>query len=362
MSALAINQWKRLLPDDLLTMQRLLSEPHLGQDVRAGLHFGLAKVLDGQGDHAQAAEHLLRAHGLCLEHHHKHNREYRPADYERFVASVMATFTPEFFARVKGFGLDTELPIFIVGLPRSGTTLVEQILASHSQVFGGGELHYCAQTFQLLPQAMRRNDTPFQCLSDLDQETARLLAQQQVQRLQALDERAGRIVDKMPENYHYLGLIRVLFPRAPLIHCRRDLRDVALSCWMTNFTSINWTSHPDHLASRFEGYRRLMNHWRQVLPGPLLEVDYEEMVEDLEGVARRLIQWCGLKWESACLKFYETRRTVQSASMLQVRQPVYQSSVGRWKEYETWLGELFSRVHALEQSPRTEGEFRANGA
>ena len=130
-------------------------------------------------------------------------------------------------------------------------------------------------------------------------------------------------------------LISVLFPGAVFLHCRRDLRDVALSCWMTDFGSVSWACNPDHIASRFADYRRLMDHWREVLPAPFLNVDYEEMVEDLEGVARRMIEWCGLEWEPQCLRFHETRRTVQTASAVQVRGPIYKTSVGHGKTIET---------------------------
>ena len=133
----------------------------------------------------------------------------------------------------------------------------------------------------------------------------------------------------MPDNYLYLGLLATLFPRAKLIHCRRDLRDVAVSCWMTNFRQIRWASAQEHIASRFHEYQRLMKHWRQVLPVPLLEVDYEDTVADLEGVARRLVAWCGLAWEPACLAFHETRRPVRTASVTQVREPIYRRSVAR---------------------------------
>ncbi len=248
---------------------------------------------------------------------------------------------------MNGSGSETELPVFIFGLPRSGTSLSEQVLASHSHVFGAGELLYCRETFESLPKAMLCNDTPAECLRNLDRKTAGDLAQRHVDRLRALDCEALRMVDKMPDNYLHLGLISILFPRARLIHCRRDLRDVALSCWMTNFAEVPWSSDPDHIASRFEDYRRVMDHWQEVLPVPLLNVDYEEMVEDLEGTARRIVAWCGLEWEPGCLKFHETQRPVRTASAVQVRKPIYKSSVGRWKNYEKSLGDLFARVERL---------------
>ena len=153
----------------------------------------------------------------------------------------------------------------------------------------------------------------------------------------------------MPENYQHLGLIRVLFPQACLIHCRRDPRDVALSCWMTNFSSLPWACDPENIVARFAEYRCLMDHWHKVLPSPPLDVDYEELVEDVEAVARRIVKWCGLEWEPDCLRFYQTQRAVRTANSAQVRRPIYKTSVGRWKNYEKSLGHLFARVEQLAQ-------------
>jgi hypothetical protein len=161
--------------------------------------------------------------------------------------------------------------------------------------------------------------------------------------LEELNADRSRVVDKMPDNYLYLGLLAALFPRAKFIHCRRDLRDVAVSCWMTNFRQIRWANDPDHIVGRFEVYRRMMEHWRRVLSVPVLAVDYEETVADLEGVARQLADWCGLAWEPACLAFHERKRPVRTASVSQVRQPIYQRSVARWKHYEGSLGSLLAR-------------------
>ena len=148
----------------------------------------------------------------------------------------------------------------------------------------------------------------------------------------------------MPDNYMYLGLLATVFPRAVFIHCRRDLRDVALSCWMTDFHSMVWPSDQANIAARFRQYRRLMDHWKTVLPVPIHEVDYEATVSDIEGTARRLVAACGLTWEPACLAFHRTQRPIRTASLIQVRKPVYKSSIGRWKNYETELAELFASL------------------
>jgi tetratricopeptide (TPR) repeat protein len=334
----------KLPEDDRTAMQRLLSAPDLSPGKALALHFGLAQVLDAQGAFAEAAEHLRIANALRQAEWQKRGQSYDGSEHGKFVDDLIATFTPAFFERVHGFGLDSERPVFIVGLPRSGTTLIEQILASHSQVFGAGELRHVRDTFEALPLSMGRAAPPIECLRDLDRATAGLLAQRHLDRLRQLNDTASRVADKMPDNYLHLGLIATLFPRAKLIHCRRDLRDVAVSCWMTNFRQIRWAFDQENIASRFREYRRLMDHWRSVLPVSLLEVDYEETVTDLEGVARRLVAWCGLDWEPACLAFHETRRPIRTASVNQVRQPIYQRSVARWRHYEKALEEVFAKI------------------
>ena len=150
----------------------------------------------------------------------------------------------------------------------------------------------------------------------------------------------------MPEDYFYLGLIALMFPRAVVIHCRREIRDVALSCWFTNFTEVPWANDRDHIASRFADYRRLMDHWRDVLPADFAfhEVNYEDAVDDLEGVARRLLSALALEWDPTCLEFHKTRRPVKTASQMQVRKPIYRGAVGRWKHYQNELADLFAKV------------------
>jgi Sulfotransferase family len=219
---------------------------------------------------------------------------------------------------------------------------VEQVLASHSRVAGAGELRLGRQSFEAIPAVMGRSAHPMECVAHLDAISIRRLAEHHLERLRVIaGDEPGRVVDKMPDNYMYLGLLATLFPRATFIHCRRDLRDVAVSCWMTDFRSINWANSLDHIAHRFGQYRRLVDHWKVVLPLPVVEVDYEETVNDLEAVARRLVAACGLDWDPACLEFHRTERPIRTASVMQVRQPVYKQSVGRWQNYEAGMGELF---------------------
>jgi tetratricopeptide (TPR) repeat protein len=335
----------RKLPEkDLAAQRQLLAETALTDAQRLLLHFCLAHVLDAQGEYAEAAEHLDQGNSLQLSEWRKRGQEYDPKAHDFLITRIITVSTPDFFERVRGFGLESELPVFVVGLPRSGTTLVEQILASHSQVFGAGEIKLTGNTMA----ALSGQGVDFiEGICQLNRPTIQRLASQHLEKLRALNGTALRIVDKMPENYLYLGVLASLFPRAKLIHCRRDLRDVAVSCWMTHFREVRWANDQQHIASRFHEYQRIMEHWRKVLPVPLLEVDYEETVADLEAVARKLVAWCGLAWEPACLEFHQTNRSVRTASSVQVRQPVYRTSVERWKHYEHTLASLFVRLERV---------------
>jgi tetratricopeptide (TPR) repeat protein len=331
----------RLPDDDLAALEQRLADPQLAEVPRAHLLFGLAHVLDAREEYARAADCLARANAISLETARARS-PYLPAEHDQYVDGLRQAFDRNLFTRLIGAGLDTLRPVFVFGLPRSGTTLVEQVLASHSQIHGAGELRLARRSFESIPEVLGRTDPPRDCVAGLDPEAVQRLARRHLDRLAALDGvRAARIVDKMPDNFLYLGLLAILFPRAVLIHCRRDLRDVAVSCWMTDFSSIRWANDFGHITSRFHQYRRLMDHWRSVLPISILEVDYEETVNDLEAVARRLIAACGLDWEPACLQFHRTERPVRTASVTQVRQPVYTRSVARWKNYLPALSELF---------------------
>jgi hypothetical protein len=250
-------------------------------------------------------------------------------------------------------GHESRRPVFIFGLPRSGTTLIEQVLASHSQIHGAGELRLARRTFDAIPAAVGRAGAALECVEQLDRGSIDALGNLHLDRLAELDGgRFTRIVDKMPDNFMYLGLLAIVFPNATFIHCRRDLRDIAVSCWMTDFSMIRWANDFGHIAARFHDYKRAMEHWSHCLPVPVHHVDYEETVSDLEGVAKRLIAACGCDWEPSCLDFHRTERPVRTASVTQVRQPVYNRSVARWKNYEKPLADLFAALPIANDHPR----------
>jgi tetratricopeptide (TPR) repeat protein len=313
----------------------------------ADLLFGLAHVHDARGEYADAAAYLKRGNALVLALQRRQGRHYDPAQHSAFVDRLIEGFTPDLFQRLAGSGDSTRLPVFVFGLPRTGTTLVEQVLASHSRVYGAGEVRLAQKAFEAI-------DGFPPSLQALDAAAIKRLGGQYLEGLRGLPQRdrpgevRDRIVDKMPENYLYLGLLALLFPQATFIHVRRDLRDVAVSCWMTNFRGIRWACEPDWLLARIHDYRRLMAHWRNVLPVRVHEVAYERLVDDFEGEARRLVASCGLEWETNCLQFHRTARPVRTASVIQVRQPIYRQAVARWRHYENHLADLLARLPAID--------------
>jgi tetratricopeptide (TPR) repeat protein len=329
---------------DQAAIEGLLADPTLPVEAGIPLTFALAQVLDAREEFDRAAELSTRANALQSADFQNRGWRYSPDRHRLFIDKLMATFSSDFFDRVRGYGIESERPVFIVGLPRSGTTLTEQILASHPQVHGAGELTLARRMFGSLPSADINGGMPFDFLPSLDRERVQTLGAQYLSELTAIDDKAERVVDKMPENTIYLGLIATVFPRAKIIHCRRDLRDVALSCWMTDFREVRWACEFDLIARRIHEYQRLMEHWRRVLPIRVLEVDYESLVADLEPESKKLVNGCGLDWDPACLEFHKNNRPVKTASIGQVRRPIYTSSIGRWKNYERTLAPLFAHL------------------
>ncbi len=352
LAQLATQLGDRLPAEEEEALRRLVEAPNLFEGDRAALLFALAHVCDARRDYDQAARHLARANQIENSAWQQSGRAYNVEAHKRFVDQLLSVFTPAFFERVRGFGVDSERPVFIVGLPRSGTTLLEQVLASHSRVFGAGELRFAREDFEKLGGGSdgRSEARAFDILQTIDAETVQRFARNHLERLAALDDKAERIVDKMPDNYLYVGFMHLLFPRARFLHCCRDLRDIAVSCWITHFRDIPWSNDFDLMASRFVQYRRVMEHWRAVLPEQVLDVHYEEMVEDLESVARRAVAFLGLEWAPACLEYHRNQRPVRTASLSQVRQPIYRRSVARWRHYEKALQPLFDQLASEEMS------------
>ena len=311
---------------------------------RSSAGFALAKRCDRRGAYDEAIKLFRTANELLRADHAAHGSVFDREHFRHLVDHMIASIGPDTFAATAAWGDPSELPVFIVGMPRSGTSLVEQIVASHKQVFGAGEQKDMQNTLTALAgeQAAR---SP----SEWDRGAVRREATSYLQRLLVMGGDAIRVVDKMPDNILCLGQIAVLFPRARIIVCRRDLRDVGLSCFLQNFqdNTLMWADDLADIGFRAAQTERLMAHWRKVLPVSMLEIQYETLVANLERESRRLIDFLGLDWDPACLAFHETERTVLTASHWQVRQPLYDSSVGRWRHYRDHLGPLLQELQGV---------------
>jgi hypothetical protein len=255
------------------------------------------------------------------------------------MARVRAVFTADLLQQRGGAGEPSAVPVFILGMPRSGTTLVEQVLASHCQVFGAGEraeLSAAVAAWAGFPEAV----------ADADDAVLRALGARHVAALRRLAPGALRITDKTPAHFLYIGLLRLVLPNARIIHVRRDPRDTCLSCFATPFTSGQpFAFDLAELGRYYRAYDALMAHWRALLPASaMLEVRYEDVVADLEGEARRIVGYCGLGWDESCLQFHRTRRVVRTASAAQVREPLYRGSIGRWRAYGEALRPLLDAL------------------
>jgi hypothetical protein len=331
---------------DRRTMEQLVARPDLPAEDRCRLHFALAWILDRPGSYDPAFAHVRRANELRREIERCRGVSFDLDAHRRLVDRLIAVFTPAYFERVRSFGSDSELPVFIVGMLRSGTSLVEQILASHPEVHGAGELNDIERMIQSLPERLAKEGYP-ECLARLDTGTARTLADQHLDKLRQLGGAAARVIDKLPFNFLHLGLIATLLPRSRIIHCRRDARDTCLSCYFQNFADPHPFALDLGLLGRYyREYERLMAHWARVLPLAVFELHYEELTANQEAISRELVAFCGLEWDERCLRFHESNRVVRTASTLQVRQPMYQSSVGRWKHFEAYLVPLLDALGA----------------
>jgi Flp pilus assembly protein TadD len=360
-----------LTEGDIQRMQQLLDEGRQMDADAAVLCFTLAAHWERHGSYDRAFSCYYRANEYKLRVYRKDNiREaFDPAKHRDLVESLIAVFTPEFLEKARLLGIDSETPVFVVGLVRSGTSLVEQILASHPQVHGAGERKELDQVAATLHEQLssragegdNRTGAPFlptaaypACVQRLDAGLVRSLAYGYLQRLARHAGTASRIVDKMPHNYLHLGLISMLFPQAHIVHCRRDPMDVCASAYFQNFKWMPHAASLEDIAFHHRYYTKLMDHWRRVLPMPIHEVVYEDMVADPVAESRKLVVACGLDWDERCLAFHRTKRVVQTASKLQVRQPIYRHAVGRWKHFQAHLEPLREALGLAAKSEITE--------
>lgn len=266
---------------------------------------------------------------------------FDPARHRETFAQLQSTFGKEFFADRAEWGNDSAAPVFVLGMPRSGTTLVEQIIAAHSEAEGVGERSDIPDIIKSFIQAAGGEEAfPASALL-LTEKQIKDGAEAYLAKLDSLSDGAGRVVNKLPFNYAHLWLIQLMFPKAKIIHCRRDARDVGLSCFQQNFVQPHpWSCDLAHIGHYTKAYEDLMTHWQNTLALPILDVVYEELVADQAAGSRRIIEFLDLEWQESVMDFYNTESRVKTASKWQVREPVYKSSIGRWQEYAEQLAPL----------------------
>lgn len=310
-------------------LRQMVSIPNMAPEDRARLHFAFSELLERMGRYDEAFGHARLANS-------SNKRNFDVELYDRSLSRRINFLNEHTLRYLPRASHGNKRPVFIVGMPRSGTSLVEQILASHPDVFGAGELTTINEMIQSAAKAPWSGGKLFpECIENLSVLQMNRLAQNYLDVITRLNSTARYVTDKMPMNFVFLGTIQLMFPDCRVIHCIRDPRDTCLSCYFTDFGATNDFSHSiSSIATVYRGYVRLMEHYRKVLSLPMLDVVYEDVVADPEASTRRMLKFLDLPWNDACMKFHENRRPVVTASRDQVRKPLYKSSIGRWKHFE----------------------------
>ena len=324
-------------------IKRLLASPTIAEEDAMNFHYTLGNIYNHIKSYSDEFEHFIKGNALKRK-----TLIYDSTKHSAFVESLIDFFSENYFKEKAIYGSDSELPVFILGMPRSGTTLVEQIVSSHPQVYGADEL----DKIRLMETAIAKQFetvTPYPaCMSLLDESTLQKFATEYLQKLRSYSKEATRITDKMPSNFLHIGFIKMLFPNARIIHCRRHPLDTCTSIILNNFASGNeYTYDLIEIGKFYLDYERLMTHWHKVFPNKIFDVQYEELISNQENISLQLINYLGLDWDEACLAFHNNDRAVRTASNLQVRQPVYNKSINRWKNYEEHLQPLIETLQPI---------------
>jgi tetratricopeptide (TPR) repeat protein len=323
---------------ELLQLAEQADESQLTEDDRIYINFALGKIHDDLGLFEEAFEYYRIGNSLERSKH-----AFDPDSYTEYISRIIRTFSADFFHNKDSWANDSHTPMFIFGMPRSGTTVVEQIVSSHPEVLGAGELDFFFRLEQHLTTRRQASSYP-EYLQWIDQETARNISDRYLRligNLTASSKNQARVTDKMPHNFLFLGLLYILFPKARFIHCQRHPLDNCVSLYFQKFAREHHYAYDlTDIGMSYKEYRRLMSHWHNVLPTETFEVKYEDLVYRQEEVSRQLIAYCGLEWNSRCLDFYKSDRPIFTSSNWQVRQPMYKSSVTRWQHYAQFLTPL----------------------
>lgn len=329
---------------EIKVLEDAVARTDINEDQRMSLHYALGKAYDDAKEYRKAFQQFMA--GAAIK---RKKLVYDEQPTLRLFDRIRHVFTPKLIAEKAGFGDPTLRPIFIVGMPRSGSTLVEQILASHPQIYGAGEVKYLHQGVLEVDREFGSAVRYPELMHLIEESQLQTIINYYRENLPDLPAGKTRITDKMLTNYYYVGLIYLLFPNARVIHCKRNAVDTCISCYSKMFREdMPYTYDLKEIAHYYQKYHELMQHWKAVLPQHyILEVKYEEVVGNLETEARRIISHCDLEWDPACLEFHKNERPVKTASVTQVRQPLYASSVERWRNYGELVDPLVRELGPL---------------
>jgi len=323
--------------DDIRVMEEIFAQPDIPDEQIMHLAFGLGKSFEDLHQYEKAFEFFAKGNAIK-----RRTFSFKIKTWDAHFEKLKETFDGSLFDRHLGVGCRDETPIFVLGMPRSGTTLIEQILASHPDVHAAGELDTLSKTISSLfdEKNYSRN------ITDADGDVFGRMGSEYIQEIRKKSKEATFITDKMPHNFIHVGMIKLMLPNAKIIHCKRCPKDTCLSIFKTYFANVDHTYAYDQneLGQYYNLYLELMEHWHDVLPGFIHEIQYEDVVSDQEAQTRALLAHCDLEWDDACLSFYKTDRPVKTASAAQVRQPIYKGSVQSWKRYETQLAPLLEAL------------------
>jgi len=351
---------EKFTPDHerLKTMESILAEAEDPNGPRyMSLHFALGKAYDDIGEYDKAFKHISIGAGLK-----RAKLDYDEAETDSFFASIKEIFNAEMFANRPFAGDPTRRPVFIVGMPRSGSTLIEQVLSSHPDVFGAGEIKALSQMLGVVRSRFPGLPRYPKMMSKLNEDQIKLITDGYLAKCGAYAGDAARVTDKLLSNYYFAGMLNILYPNAKIIHSKRNPVDTCLSAYTKLFKDDMPHSYDlTELGGYYKKYEGLMAHWEQVLPpGVLKTCVYEELVDDLESVARELVEFVGLPWNDACLSFHESARPVKTASVVQVRRPVYKTSVERWRRYGSALRPLLDALEYKDDAkPKAKAKAKA---
>ncbi|MDG1485492.1 MAG: sulfotransferase [Porticoccaceae bacterium] len=333
----------RFEDSEVTKMEALLEDDSLEALSHVQLSNSLGLEYEGRKDYERAFSYFQRCNDL-----HRQSEKYDPIGHEVLIDMIQKIFSVEFLNEHQGLGLNDKSPILIVGLPRSGSTLIEQILASHSQVEGTHELSDLAQVVKDIKKGGPKGSHFPENLTKLPTQAWVNIGQQYIDRTLKYRSGSPRFIDKNPNNFIYAGLLKLVLPKAKIINARRHPLDSCFGSYKQLFASGQPFSYDlTELGEYYLQYQALMDHWHQVMPGAVLDVDYEMVVADLDTQVRRILDYCELPFEESCLRFHETDRAVRTASSEQVRQPIYASSVNLWKNYEPYIEELIEVLEPL---------------